>query len=320
MVIFRFISNAVQNLSISVTFHCFSSSQAQPPEDKGNLFRNNIYLTESLKHGVVNSAETLLCRLHPSHIAMHSYSGGKLFPSVRSMAPDDVNRVFKNRTIDTAALAVCSPYDCVDVTGKAYSIKDVCTHDGSARVAPSKCDSLPCTNDLSCLSLNKNGHVTNSATITKENYNIRLTLDRRKQPENYIENDTFNLHSCSKEDEIPEDSDSDKLDSNQTSITSYCKDLAGTDFTNDLNINFPNSGLSGYVDYNQYNIQSGIPPAVDYITTSASQRLVNNPKGPGNQLNGIQGTRPVSDVVRVPPHFYGSLSLLDDEGGEVTEL
>jgi hypothetical protein len=266
------------------------------------------------------------------------------------MAPNDANSVFRSTTIDTAALQMCSPYDCVDVTGKDYLVNYV-RGGPTTGVTPCKCDSLPCTNDLSGLSLNRNGHVTTGVTNPWDNYNIRLTLDRRKQPDSYIDGDSpLNLPCSSKEDENfslngEEDSGSDKLDSNQTSILSYCKDLADTDFTNDLNINYPISGRSGYVDYNQYNIQTDILPAEGYITTSASERLVSNPTWSGNQPNGIPGTRlvnevqvpsnptgsgnqlnsmldtrPVSEAVRVPPHFYGSLSLLDNNSGDVTEL
>ncbi|XP_061167756.1 oncostatin-M-specific receptor subunit beta-like isoform X1 [Saccostrea echinata] len=312
-----------------------SQVKAQTFDDGVNLFKNNVYLADSIRSGVMNSAETLLCRLHPSHIAMYSYNGGKLLPKVKNMAPEEMNPISKNRTIDTAALAACSPYGCVDVTGKAYSEKDLCTHSLTHSVAPRTCDSHNLTNDLSGSSLGRNGHVINSATDASENYNIRLTLDRRKKPENFTENNIpFNLHnSCVGDERFHVNNLEDTFDMNESNylldssqsypITSYCKAepdpnlLMEPKFSNDLNI--PRSGMSGYVDYNQYNIQSGIPPMTDYVTTSASERLMRNSKGSGNQLNVMAGTRPVSEVITVPPHFYGSLSLLDDDG-EVTEL
>ena len=303
--------------------------QTQAFEDKVNLFKNNVYLADSFRNGVMNSAETLLCRLHPSHIAMYSCSGGKLLPSVKHMAPEDVNRIFKNRTIDTAVLAGCSPYDCVDVTGKAYSEKDYCTKSGTidSKNGANKTGSLYLTNDLSGSHGGQQNHVTKGP---KNNYNIQMTLDRRKASDSYTENNTpFCVNNSSLHNERyiinnGEDLEKSDLHNNQTyPVTSYCKAdpmyFGDPNVTNDLNLSFPRSGASGYVDSNQYNIQSGIAPACDYITTSASERLTKAPERAGNQVEVVSGTRPVSEVVSVPPHFYGSLSLLDDEG-EVTEL
>lgn len=305
--------------------------QTQAFEDKVSLFKNNVYLADSFRNGVMNSAETLLCRLHPSHIAMYSCSGGKLLPNVKHMTPDDVNRIFKNRTIDTAVLAGCSPYDCVDVTGKAYSEKDYCTKSGTigSKNGANKTGSLYLTNDLSGSHGGQQNHVTKGP---KDNYNIQMTLDRRKASDSYTENNTpFCVNNSSLHNEryiINNGEDLEKSDlhtcNNQTyPVTSYCKAdpmyFGDPNVTNDLNLSFPRSGASGYVDSNQYNIQSRIAPACDYITTSASERLTKAPERSGNQVEVVSGTRPVSEVVSVPPHFYGSLSLLDDEG-EVTEL
>lgn len=307
-------------------------------DDKARLLNNNACLADSMRNGVMNSAETLLCRLHPSHIAMYSYNGGKFVPNVKYMPHENVSQVFKNRTIDTAALASCSPYDCVDVTGKAYSVKDFCTRNGKviSENGTNTCDSLYLKNDLSGSPVGRKEYMTNTGSNRdmKENFNIRLTLDRRKTPDSCSENaNTFNLHNSSIGDERYHINSVDNkcnindsdLDSNQLypAITSYCK--ANPTYpvdpylTNDLNMSFPRSGGNGYVDHNQFNIQSGTVPLTDYITTSASERLSRNPEGAGNQLNVLSGTRPVSEVVNVPPHFYGSLSLLDNDG-EVTEL
>lgn len=306
-------------------------------DDKASLLKNNACLADSIRNGVMNSAETLLCRLHPSHIAMYSYNGGKFVPNVKYMAHENMSQVFKNRTIDTAALASCSPYDCVDVTGKAYSEKDFCSRNGKviSESGTNTCDSLYLKNDLSGSPVGRKNYMTNTGSNRdmKENFNIRLTLDRRKTQDSCSENvNPFNLHNSSIGDEryhinsVDNEcniNDSD-LDSNQLyPITSYCKAnptyLVDPNLTNDLNMSFPRSGGNGYVDHNQFNIQSGTVPLTDYVTTSASERLSRNPEGAGNQLKVLPGTRPVSEVVNVPPHFYGSLSLLDDDG-EVTEL
>lgn len=108
--------------------------------------------------------------------------------------------MFKNRTIDIVVLVFCLSYDCVDVTGKAYFVKDFCIRNGKVifENGINICDFFYLKNDLLGLLVGKKEYMINIGLNRdmKENFNIRLILDRRKILDSCFENvNIFNLYN-----------------------------------------------------------------------------------------------------------------------------
>lgn len=227
-----------------------------------------------------------------------------------------------------------SPYSCVDIVQcpnsekiprKLIPCKKPCHSVGSMVDDPTYE-----TNNLSVLS---NKVVTNPPSSlaigdSREHFNIKLPLDRRKSD---IMNNTLNscisneINSVMETDEETQDSNEiseDKMSSyvqgaqlvemyNATFVPAddYVQDLSCPKCSNNNDIKMRN----GYV-LNMENITQILPKPNIVIE--------DEDEGEGDtykkELNIKPGPRPVSEVINVPAHFYGSLSLLDS--GTATEL
>ena len=238
-----------------------------------------------------------------------------------------------------------SPYSCVDIVQCPNSEKIPRKH-------------LPCnkpchsvgsfvddpayeTNNLSILS---NKVVTKPPSAlalgdSREHFNIKLPLDRRKCDFN-----TDTLNSCVSNDinSVPEN-DSETQDSNEpedknqvklciddshveesdNEISSYCQGAQVGEVDNSVFVpcdDYVQEACVKCSNNNDIKMRNG------YIPTENITELLPKPSNVPDQeggtyrkeLNIRPGPRPVSEVINVPAHFYGSLSLLDT--GTATEL
>lgn len=71
--------------------------------------------------------------------------------------------MFKNRTIDIVVLVFCLSYDCVDVIGKAYFVKDFCIRNGKVifENGINICDFFYLKNDLLGLLVGRKDYMIN---------------------------------------------------------------------------------------------------------------------------------------------------------------
>lgn len=229
-----------------------------------------------------------------------------------------------------------SPYSCVDIVQcpnsekiprKLIPCKKTCHSVGSMVDDPTYE-----TNNLSVLS---NKLVTNPPSSlaigdSREHFNIKLPLDRRKSD---IMNNTLNscvsneINSVMETDEETQDSNEiseDKMSSyvqgaqlvemdNSTFVPAddYVQDPSCPKCSNNNDIKMRN----GYV-LNMENITQILPKPNIVIEDEDKGEVEGDTYK--KELNIKPGPRPVSEVINVPAHFYGSLSLLDT--GTATEL
>ncbi|KAK3091169.1 hypothetical protein FSP39_017683 [Pinctada imbricata] len=180
-----------------------------------------------------------------------------------------------------------------------------------------------------------------------EQFNIKHTLDRRKTRqsdcynESVVSDDMNNLSGDCSAMEMMLSAYVPGLSSGNSEccsqpVKSYCKfgmeipsnnssaflmDNPNMPCSNSARNNMP-APPQGYVGHEQLSM------TVSHNTNSDSQESGGRISGPregegrvmpGDSEGGVSSQRPVSEVVNVPAHFYGSLSLLDDDG-TVTEL
>ena len=248
-----------------------------------------------------------------------------------------------------------SPYSCVDIVQCPNSEKIPRKHIPSNKpchsVGSMVDDPAYETNNLSILS---NKVVTKPpSTLTpgdsREHFNIKLPLDRRKSEFN-----TDTLNSCvsneinSNGDETQDSNESseskvssychgahlNEIDENK--ISSYCQEahVEGMDITDGNKISSYCQGThvpdntDNYVEEHclKCSNNNDIKMRNGYILTENIVEFLPKPSNVPDQdrevyrkeLNIRPGPRPVSEVINVPAHFYGSLSLLDT--GTATEL
>ncbi|XP_076113282.1 leukemia inhibitory factor receptor-like isoform X1 [Mytilus galloprovincialis] len=230
---------------------------------------------------------------------------------------------------------VVSPYSCVDIVKcpnsekiprKHLPFSKPCHSVGSMVDDPTYDE----TNNLSILS---NKIVTHppcdfDSEDSREHFNIKLPLDRRKYDhfnEDTLKSCTSNeINSALEDDQTQDSNESHETDDKQ--ITSYVQD-AGL-FAEADNSVFGPPDSNGYVHEpcQKCSNNNDIKMINGYIPTENITQLLPNPNivvdkeeaTYKKELNIKPGPRPVSEVINVPAHFYGSLSLLD--AGTATEL
>lgn len=212
-----------------------------------------------------------------------------------------------------------SPYSCVDIVNLPTSRQNraMSTADGCHSVASTYSDPAYGTNNLSATPLRKKCVTlpSNSAEnfLHHNHFNIKRHPVDIKTLQDYSETndllmDQYGLTVTGESvgvDEVP-----------SAPISSYVK-IEDTDATEDETSSVDENTLEG--DRNN----SRHPPRVlsNYVCQVQFEKnrkckpsVTSSPK----QLNIKPSSRPISEVVNVPAHFYGSLSVLDT--GDATEL
>ena len=239
----------------------------------------------------------------------------------------------------------CSPYSCTDILNSDMTHNNMNGKftDKPVKVIHSEgsmyCDPSYGTNDLSMVPAKSSASISipcrdQLQKDLREHFNIKHSLDRRKGgmsdycDNTLISNNTNDLNvsasigNVAMEPKVVHyvpnalDEPERSCDNGMTSypMTSYSK--LTTEIPKDNQCNTPcsntpvtrmNSMVNGYVGFDQvqtplsYNQQGDLPVKCSETNT------------------GAVGQRPPSEVMNLPPHFYRSLTLLDDTGN-VTEL
>ncbi|XP_033738178.1 uncharacterized protein LOC117325807 [Pecten maximus] len=257
--------------------------------------------------------------------ATHRYDYG--IQGNKTFLRDPHSPVWKKKKLsssqDVLRTAETSPYSCVDIVNLPATGSDLMIAlDGGARsIGSTYSDPAYGTNNLSATPLRKKC----------------VTLPS-KSAENFLQHSHFNI----KRHPVDIKTLQDYSDSNDLGVAMY---TPSTSKERDEEVSIvPTVPISSNIKMNDKdinntddetcsldeNVQQGEPKRVNSNSVKVSKNYVcqaqfekskkrkpevtSSPK----QLNIKPGARPVSEVVNVPAHFYGSLSLLDT--GDATEL
>ncbi|XP_052060796.1 uncharacterized protein LOC127701053 isoform X1 [Mytilus californianus] len=319
--------------SMSIDMPLIQSSMGSQKGLYGKGGKNYVRLPEGSRSSMI-SVNSLFSRLQFARNSMDSreshYHDNKNLSTFR---PRPQRSSGVSGSADVLSCVV-SPYSCVDIVKcpnsekiprKHLPFNKPCHSVGSMVDDPTYDE----TNNLSILS-NKVVTQPPSAIATgdsREHFNIKLPLDRRKYDfnEDTLKSCTSNEINSALEDEQTKDSNaSHELD--EEKITSYVQDAG--QFVEADNAVFVSAGSDGYVHEpcQKCSNNNDIKMINGYIPTENITQLLPNPNivvdkeeaTYKKELNIKPGPRPVSEVINVPAHFYGSLSLLD--AGTATEL
>ncbi|XP_069126353.1 interleukin-6 receptor subunit beta-like isoform X2 [Argopecten irradians] len=256
----------------------------------------------------------------------HHYAYG--FQSNKTFMRDPQSPVWKKKKLsssqDVLRSAEPSPYSCVDIVNLPATGSDLMIAlDGGARsVGSTYSDPAYCTNNLSATPLRKKC----------------VTLPS-KSAENFLQHSHFNI----KRHPVDIKTLQDYSDSNDLGVD-MCTPSTSRETDDEICV-VPTAPVSNNIKMcdkeveitddetcsMDENVQLGEPKRDNHNSLRVSKNYVCQAQfekskkcKPGvtsspKQLNIKPGSRPVSEVVNVPAHFYGSLSLLDTDG-DATEL